>query len=340
MTRLYTDGAEMRDIEFWDSWNFAPTVANATPFLSAYYYSVPTSYVGGIAYRILPAAISEGYIRARVRSPNLGTGILFPGILDSAGGTVAYVSLNALNKFVAVVATVGTVGTSVLAMALNIWYLIEVYFKEANAPNGRFVVKIDGNIVIDYTGDTQPGAGTTFQTIGYQTNLAGVLLVDDLAFNDIAGGVDNSWCGDGIVDKITPDNNGTHNNWHGSDGDDVNNYLLCQEYPKDDDVTYVYHDGTAAGTQQQFALSDWSGAGKSILRIYAEARARKTSSAVHTIKLGQLAAGGADVVSAGRLLYINYYERIVGDDSFINPVTVAAWTEADLDALEFVAEVG
>lgn len=46
------------------------------------------------------------------------------------------------------------------------------------------------------------------------------------------------------------------------------------------------------------------------------------------------------MVSAGRLLYINYYERIVGDDSFINPVMVAAWTEADLDALEFVAEVG
>jgi hypothetical protein len=339
MARLVTDGAEMQDVGFISGATFAnPVISNATPYLSDWYYQIQNTR--GM-WRNLPAAISECYVRARVRAAGLEISHRFLELRLSTT-VVAIVSINALNQWIATVTTVGLVGTSVPVMVGATWYCLEVYYLEANAPNGRFVVRIDGTTVIDYTGDTQPAAATTFDNINFTAGSGTNLLVDDIAVNDTAGGApDNTWVGDGIISKIYPDGDGTHSNWHGSDGDDVNNYALCDEFPRDDDVTYNYHDGASAGTQQQFALSDWSGAGKSILRIYAEARARKTTAdGAHTIKLGQLAAGGADVVSAGRTLYTGAYTRVVGNDALVNPVTGIAWVEADLDALEFVAEIG
>jgi hypothetical protein len=345
MTRLFTDGAEMRDILFWDGIDVpnACTVASATPAISPYYYDL-YDITGNSAVWKTFTANSECYSRARIRAGTDGivsTGTQIMG-LRLSGTKVSWVSFTGAGLATANVTTVGIVGTAVVPCLADTWYLFEVYFKEANAPNGRFVVFIDGNNVIDYTGDTQPAAATTFDNLWFQGlgAAAGVgrhLLIDDIAINDTAGAVDNSYCGDGIVVKIEPDGNGTHNNWHGSDADDVDNYQMCHEFPKDDDTTYVYHDNTS-GVQQQFAMSHLSFTGYTILRIYAEARARKTAAAAMTLKLGQLAAGGADVVSAGRALYTNY-ARVIGDDSFVNPVDTNPWEEADIDAIEFVAQV-
>jgi hypothetical protein len=336
MTRIFTDGGEMADIDFWNA-TVGITVGTAAPapFASAYRYRVGS---GDATFRNI-SALSEGYVRVRAQIESITTAYRLV-CFRTGTTTVAYLSIDAIGNIQAVATTIGVLEVSTLVMNINQWYLFEVYFKEANAPNGRFVVYADGTKIIDYTGDTQPAAATTFDNIYFSAGSgAGTdLFLDDLALNDTAGAVDNSYCGDGIVVKIEPDGNGTHNNWHGSDADDVDNYQMCHEFPKDDDTTYVYHDNTS-GVQQQFAMSHLSFTGYTILRIYAEARARKTAAAAMTLKLGQLAAGGADVVSAGRALYISAYTRIVGDDSFVNPVDTNPWEEADIDAIEFVAQV-
>jgi len=336
MTRIFTDGAEMGDVSFWDSIaNISVGTAAPAPFGGTYWYKVLGT---ADTYKSF-TAISECYTRERLCVDIRATSAKF--ICFRTGATnIAWLALDATFHFLAQATTIGVLETSTLVMNISQWYLIEVYFKEADAPNGRFVVYVDGNKIIDYTGDTQPAAATTFDNIFYDAGGASgeQLYLDDLALNDTAGGVDNSWCGDGIVVKVEPDGNGTHNNWHGSDADDVDNYQMCHEFPKDDDTTYVYHDNTS-GTQQQFAMSHLSFTGYTILRIWAEARARKTAAVAMTLKLGQLAAGGADVVSAGRTLYTNSYTRIIGDDSFVNPVDTNPWEEADIDAIEFVAQV-
>lgn len=340
MTRIFTDGAEMRDTIFWEliSASTQVVVASATPYVSPYYYAVSAGTTAWALKSI--SALSECYVRYRVRTDFLTTTNRFLSF-RKAGTAVAWISLAAGAQFMASATTIGVLETSTLVAIANTWYLFEVYFKEANAPNGRFVVYVDGNKIIDYTGDTQPGADTTFDQIYFQGSTSGTgnILLDDIALNDTAGLVDNSWCGDGVVVKVEPDGNGTHNSWHGSDADDVDNYQMCHEFPADGDTTYVYHDNTA-GVQQQFAMSHLSFTGYTILRIWAEARARKTSAVAMTLKLGQLASGGADVVSAGRTLYIGSYTRVVGDDSLVNPVDTNPWEEADIDAIEFVAEVG
>jgi hypothetical protein len=333
MTRIFTDGAEMQDISFWDTTSASLAVASATPAISPYYYTYGNSTGCGKSF----TAIAEYYFRARVRC-DIPTTVLRIPTFRSGVTDLAWLSINGASQFIAQATTIGVLETSATVMAANTWYLIEIYFKLANAPNGRFVVYVDANKIIDYTGDTLPAALVTFDNIELAKAAGSSLLLDDLALNDTAGAVDNSWCGDGVVVKVEPDGNGTHNNWHGSDADDVDNYQMCHEFPKDDDTTYVYHDNTS-GVQQQFAMSHLSFTGYTILRIWAEARARKTAAAAMTLKLGQLAAGGADVVSAGRVLYVGSYTKIVGDDSFVNPVDGNPWEEADIDAIEFVAQV-
>lgn len=340
MTRIFTDGAELNDGMFWDFRDYISCGSAAPAPIGGLYWYLLAPGTNNTCYKTF-TALSECYFRERVLVTNLNNLQRF-AIFRTSTTRVAWLGLDALFRFQTEATTLGVLEVSALVMAPNQWYEIEMWFKEADAPNGRFVVYVDKNKILDFTGDTKPAAAATFDNVCMEPgqNVGQGIYMDDLALNDTAGGVDDTYPGDGIVEAVMPDGNGTHNNWHGSDGNDVDNYLLCDERPKDDDTTYNYHDGTAAGTQQQFALADFVGAGKSIIRIYAEARARKTAAEAHTIKLGQLAAGGADVVSAGRALYINAYNRVIGDEVKVNPVSGIAWTEADIDALEFVAEVG
>jgi hypothetical protein len=342
MTRIFTDGAEMKDILFWDGY-YEVGIGTDNPFESPNYYTIPG---GGNRYAYHNfVALSEAYFRARVRNISFSDGAgLYLFQLRKGTTTVASILIDDMHHFTAYVSVIGIVGTSFgTFMNAGQWYELEVYFKEANAPNGRFVIRVDANTIIDYTGDTQPGADTVFDNIRFQAENGSWLNIDDLAMNDTAGGVDNSWCGDGIVMKVTPnDNSATTNNWHGSDSDDTDNYLLVDEYPYDGDTTYNYRDGADAGVQQQYKMSDdYAGTNKTITRIYAEGRVRKTSAVADTIKIGILAAGGSDVMSAElELLAEGAYLRIVGPDELVNPVDSNPWEEADIDALEFVAEIG
>lgn len=339
MARLFTDGGELGDVEFWDDkTNMSVGTAAPAPIGGIYWYKLGE----GSGNRTFKAftALSECYFRVRSLIKLASTSQRFA---DFRLGTtsVAWLGLDGLSRLQTEATTLGVLEVSAVVMNPNQWYLFDIYFKEADAPNGRFVVYADGNKILDFTGDTKPGAGATFDNVSMLAgaNVNQGIYMDDLAFNDTTGGSDNSYCGDGIIEAVMPDGDGTDSDWHGSDGDDVNNYLLCDERPKDDDTTYNYRAGADAGTQQQFDLADYDGTGKSILRIYAEARARKTAAAAGSIKLGELAAGGVDVVSAARAVYVNNYGRVVGDEAKVNPVSGIAWVEADIDALEFVAEI-
>lgn len=335
MTRIFTDGAEMRDTLFFDfpGSSYVSSTSPA-PAYSSYYYKVANP----AAYKFV-SAISECYLRQRVCTQSPGDGGSFPIRFRDADYAIIWLTYDPTGR-IKLVNPVGTLVTATDIDNADQWYLWEVYFKIADNPSGRFVLYRDGVKVIDYTGDTLMGSHTTFDNVVWEgRGGAAYIGIDDIALNDTNGGSDNSYCGDGVIIKVTPDGNGAHNNWHGSDSDDVDNYLLVDEYPKDDDTTYVYHDGSASGTQDQYTLSDYDGTNKTILRIYPEARIRKTSAAAHTVKLGTLASGGTDAMSAARNL-TTVYARYVGNEQTINPVDSNPWEEADIDALQFVVEVG
>lgn len=336
MTRVFTDGAEMRDTLFWNSAAGMTVVsANPVPFASAYCYKLSGLYVSTSKYF---SAIDECYLRARLYMESYGGGL---PVFRYGENNLAYMTIDS-SGHPAVVIGGATVETATETITYSQWYLFEIHYKLADA-GGRFEVKMDGVQILDYTGDTKPSTETTFDNISYQPayflGQSVTIAIDDLAMNDVNGASDNSWCGDGIVIKVIPDGNGAHNDWHGSDGDSADNYLLVQEYPHDGNTTYVYHDGAESGVQDQYTLSDYDGASKTIQRIYPEARARKTAAAAHTLKLGTLASGGTDYMSDGINLTTNF-ARAVGKDQVVNPVDSNPWEEADIDALQLVLEVG
>jgi len=335
MARVWTDGAESGDTRFWD-WigptSSVQTVSAPAPIGGTYIYAgCPWG-----AYKVIDP-LTEFYIRYRIRATVVENN---PHILAFRNSTsnVSRLSLDALHRFCVVVGNT-IVDTSSVVMQPDTWYLVEIHFKLADAPNGIFDVYLDGIHIINYTGDTNPAAFANIDNIYWDTSAYTTFYLDDLALNDTTGIADNSWCGNGIITKMYPDGMGD-TAWHGSDGDDISNHLLVDEFPDDGDLTYVYRDGDDSGTQDHYTLNDLDYTNKTILRIWPEARARKTSDAGYTLKLGILASGGADDMSAGRTLFQDDYNRIVGDDYTVNPVDSNPWEEADLDALEMIIEVG
>lgn len=337
MARIWTDGAEMGDTQFWDWINAqSPMFAVTTPTPVGGEWCYQGMWLG--AYKLTPN-LTEFYLRYRIRS----------SIAEAAGGMdglgwrqdgvrVGGVTLDSITR-ISIRVGDSIVESSGYVMATNEWYLIEVHVL-LDALVGRIEVYLDGEPLIDYTGSTLPGGLNYVNNIYWNNGPYTATYIDDLALNDTTGLVDNAWCGDGIITKMIPNGNGAHNDWTNSSGSKVNNYTYVDEFPNDGDLTYVYCDGTSTGTQEQYILSDLDYTNKTVLRIYPEARARKTAAGGIRIKLGILPNGGSDDVSAARVLYEDYYERIVGNEYLVNPVDSLDWEESDLDSLQVIAEVG
>lgn len=223
----------------------------------------------------------------------------------------------------------------------DVWYLIEIRYKFA--VGGALELYVDGDLLISEAVDTTIPLHTGFNNIGNWSTAYHACYYDDLALNDISNADaknDDSWCGDGMIVKMIPDGDGAHNNWTNSDGDSIANWSYVDEFPNDGDLSYVFHDGSDSGVQDQYTLTDLDYTNKTVLRIYPEARARESAPSANTLKLGILPNGGVDELSAGRTLPSGYYARIVGDEYKVNPVDSLPWEEADLDSLQFIAEVG
>lgn len=337
MARLWTDGAEMGDVEFWDYLNpYGTITARQVPVPIGGEWCYAGAWLG--AAKFTGIDLSEFYLRYRLRTDNNDQAKYASMLAWRNSDTIlGSFSIDTLTRFCVYVGGV-EVANAGIAMENNTWYLIEIHVLIANA-GGRVEVFIDGEQYINYTGDTQPGVPTTIDNLFWNTNAYTNTYLDDLALNDTTGLVDNSWCGDGIIVKMTPNGNGDSNDWTGSDGDKVNNYLHVDEFPNDGDATYVYADGVSAGTQDYYSLSDLVYTNKTVLRIWPEARARKTSADGSQVKLGILPSGGADDMSAGRNLLVNDYDRIVGNEYLTNPVTGVGWVELDLDSLQVITEI-
>lgn len=330
MARVFTDGAEFGDAIFFE----VKTIAASSSVKRSGAYS----YAGNQAYgQKNITGLSELYFRAAwLPSTNgPGTGNIFE--LRNSTTAHAYVRFNA-SAGVFEVYSAGTLRfSSTFPAVQGTWYLIEAYLKIDDS-TGVLTVKIDGVQIGTYTGDTRNGASTTVNNI-YLNGSPGSSITwafDDLALNDTTGGADNSWCGDGRVILLKPNGNGDASDLTGSDGNSTDNYLLVDEIPSDGDTTYV--EGSTSGNRDLYAIEDFSGTGKTIKRVWVEARARDTVAAGGQCKLSVKPSGGSEDKSSAINL-LTSYTRIIGTDYTTNPADSGAWEDGDLDALQIGFEV-
>jgi hypothetical protein len=329
--RLFTDGAEFGDMLFWSASNGA--AVNATARTGNYSYGVG-SHGSHYMHKSFTDS-SEIYLRYGIylTSTNLET---MMAIRTSGGTDILNMKYNGGNfRF----SLGGFGGTVILNSSINVsagsFHLIEIHFKMDDS-TGILEVKIDGLSAGSYSGDTKPDSNTTVGLLRFETNYSTNFYIDDLALNDTSntdGLNDTSWCGDGKIELLIPNGNGSLNQWTGSDSNSTDNYALVDDIPPS---SSDYVQDSIPGNKDKYAITDFTGTNKTILRVWAEARAIDTVPESAQMKIG-LRTNSVDYVSPAISLGTTY-GAVKGTEYKLNPNDSAAWEDADLDSLELVLE--
>lgn len=335
MTRLFTEGGEFGDVLFF---NYVNGISCSTTRKRSGNYSFYLLQSQD-AYHNLQSYPSEFYFRYAYNDNGGGhcSDVEFrngTNVIASCRFTWSWTGTP--NVFSLLIGG-NTVATSSFVTLSNVWVLIEGHLKIADS-GGIFETKYDGVDDMYYYGDTKPGADTNITNINLHDQFYnGAAYYDDLALNDTNGVVDNSWCGDGHVVLLTPNGNGDASDLIGQDGDSTNNYLNVDEAVADGDTSY--NQSATSGQRDLYQVSDYAGAGKTILRVWPECRARDTVAAggeyYDLIKV----SGGSERRSVAKQLLTTYTQCLKGEDYLLNPETGVAWTEANLDNIQVGFEV-
>src|SRR3989337_1306682 len=179
LKRIFTEGFEAGDTLFWGVAGNG-SVSTTTPRSGSRCWQS-----GGTAAQKSISAISEGYVRLGL----FATGIAAQVIMRwyASGTELGSLRLSSAGNLQLYTSTGTLVATGSVAIQLNTWYLVEVRIKIADA-GGVLEVKVDGTVDATFSGDTKPGADTTFNLIYILHTGASVWRIDDFALNDPAGG--------------------------------------------------------------------------------------------------------------------------------------------------------
>ena len=335
MARVFTEGAEFNDTIFWSVINYSLVVITSPVRSGTYAYKGASGGGGGqnaAGTKVLDVALSEFYLKFAWNMSNITSVFRFPNWYK--GSTeLGSVRLNAsTGKIEIYTGTATLVATGTTPLNPDQYYVIEIHVKIADA-GGTIDVKVDGISNASFSGDTKPGADTNVDKLYWSGAVSGgIWYLDDLALNDVSGGVDDSWCGGGKVILLQPNGNGDANDFDGSDGNQVDNYLLVDELPHNSDTDYI--ESTTLDERDLYALENTGlvAGSTDIKRVWGEARAKDTGASgqliAFVVKTGGTEYASADVALPGS------YSRVIGADWLVNPNTSAAWTPSELDAAQ------
>jgi len=215
----------------------------------------------------------------------------------------------------------------------RIWYLVEVHYK-VSATVGVCQIKVDGMSVLDMDFSGNTGTGT-IDNIKFwvPTSTAGVIsdaYFDDIALNNTTGAVDNSWCGEGKIIVMMPNDDSAPLQLTPSAVSD--HHLLVDEVPTDSDTTYV--EGSVIDEEDMYKLTASGLVNVDINRVWTEARTKKTAAVDGHVALITKAAGGAEVSGGDVELLTTYTIKVLGTEQTVNPVDTNPWEVADIDLIE------
>jgi hypothetical protein len=328
MARIFTEGFEMQDELFWTYVGVGDSLSSA--HIRSGLVSWSANSLGQTPSMKQIAPLTELYLRFAYYTASNAQEIFAFGHTP----TEKMCSINAIGSIgIGIVlfdagGNPTEVARGTTPISLNEWHLVEIHIGVANV-GGIVEVRIDGVLDVTFTGDTFTASSADIVYLMFGDNATEYF--DDLALNDLAGGVDDSWCGDGRIILLRPNANGDLSQLTGSDANQVDNYLLVDDIPADGDTTYV--EGATVDEKDLYNLSPSNLANVTIFRVYAEARAKDTVAAGGLISLvvktHAVEYAGPDV----ELLSV-YNKRIFGTEYLVNPQTGLAWTVAELDALQ------
>lgn len=337
ITRLWESGWELADYTLEISSTNGTVPALSTTEVRTGTYSLRLTDDGNSYFVInLPAAITQCRSSFHFQHSDIVNGTNDPRIFTLRNNTTICLSLSWNGtSFIAYVGgtAVSTVVHAPFA-ASDTWFNISVDVKVANAA-GWIRVYVDGVQVIDFSGDTDNGA-TTFNNVAFgqadgDAWLNGsVVYFDDMYIDDTTGEATPSQAPDSRFELITPNGNGNYSQWDGSDGNAVDNYLLIDEFPPDNDTTYIQTD-TVNEINTTLMTTFTIPAGWSVAAVIPLAIAKKDD-AGGTLDLQLVTRlSSTDQVSGDKTLGTDY--AILRDRQTSKPGG-GAWTQSDINSVE------
>ena len=336
MARILTEGFEMGDAV---GWAHVGTVVETQKRSGDFAWYSPVDN-NSDALWVAPAAMTEAYTRCCFYAGGQDGGYqqMFEKTLTNLTDITVRVDtdenrIRAIRNGYTDETELG-VGTSILT-GLQ-WYVVEVYLK-AHATEGRLVVKVDGVTEIDFTGNTRPTyvGSETFDEFsrfrfGSYTSTRRI-HIDDIAINSTNGAVDNSWCGDGRIYRLTPTST-VSEEWTSSASGD--NHLMVADFPHDSDGTYI--GAETPGLTDVYDMDTITlQTDEAISRVWAEARGRITEpDGASKVILGVNALQG---LSLDMTTDYNT-QRLLSGEWTTNTTEGRNWIQSDLDDMTLTVE--
>jgi len=200
----------------------------------------------------------------------------------------------------------------------------EVYFKPA-VTTGRWVVKVNGRTVIDFTGTTVPGSESTidgvhFGCAQYTNNVY-------YQFNDIVID-DANWPGSYLMERIAPAGAGNYTQWSPSAGA---NHECVEEFPP---LSSDYVKTNSADQSDSYAPSDLPVTADSVKGVTVIAWGVKENAPTPTQTKPLLRTGGTPTDYVGDGVALGIYETLLSKTWETNPFTEAGWTVEEVNGME------
>lgn len=340
MARIWMSGLEAGHIEIFDTSSGA-VVSAAQVRTGAYslYFSAVTHY----AQAAFLANEVEIFGRFSIRPTYASAGVYGNDMLtlfDVGGDEQITIQLNQAAGIIQVKR--GDFNGTVIArggiLHQNRWHCIEFRLVVDNAA-GVFQLKVDGTQVINFAGDTQQTANAHVRTfrIGRASEAAAsscIAYYDDIAFNDVAGGVNDSWIGRGGIPAIFPTGVGNSTDLQLFPNTGEANWEDVDEVPPDDDTSYVFD--TLIDDHDSYVASNLTATG-TIAAVQWLARARSdlvgAPEIARILRIGGVDYQGADIAIDADY---DYYPEILNEDPDAGP---GAWTVAAVNGMEVGVKV-
>lgn len=216
------------------------------------------------------------------------------------------------------------------------WHYIEV-FASIHATTGQLVVKINGNTVINFTGNTlNTGVVTTIDAIRFRTGKYvaspnAPISIDDFYVCDATGSTNNTFLGDVRVQSLVPNAAGTHTQLTPTGA--ASNYANVGEIPYNN---ATYNASPTVGQRDTYGLSNLAASTTTVLGMQSVAHMQKSDAGTANAKVALLSGGGLyyDATQSLSTSVIAYTQMRQTD-----PATAIAWTVAGANGLEAGMEV-
>jgi hypothetical protein len=217
--------------------------------------------------------------------------------------------------------------TSGFGLLPDVWYYIEIVALLTDGATGTLELWVDGIKELDLSSvQTRNVSGENISEV----RLEGFTSVwDDVYFLDGTGTDQTTRIDNPVIELITPDANGTTNNFTASPA--VSNYLNVDDGNTPDDDTTYNHSSTATD-KELYGMSALEGSIDTIIACKQSALIRKEGGGSRTVAMvARSSATEVDGPTEGISGGYSYRDHIYEND----PNGGAAWTESSVNAAEF-----